>query len=112
MAFYTEKSASICTKVIIFFLSTEPSGLLQDLSISKKTESFEVHLKMVHKLISMNSSHALVGYWAGIHLSSKPMKKYNVKIEYPRQSPDNVANIRDIAMDSLEKYGVGWGLLT
>ncbi|GFP88423.1 probable galactinol--sucrose galactosyltransferase 2 [Phtheirospermum japonicum] len=51
--------------------------------------------------------HALVGYWGGLFPSSEKMKKYNPKITYPVQSPGNVGNIRDIAMDSLEKYGVG-----
>lgn len=32
---------------------------------------------------------------------------YNPKLAYPVQSPGNIRNIRDIAMDSLEKYGVG-----
>lgn len=35
------------------------------------------------------------------------MRKYNPKIEYPIQSPGNTGNLRDIAMDSLEKFGVG-----
>ncbi|KAK4438452.1 putative galactinol--sucrose galactosyltransferase 2 [Sesamum alatum] len=51
--------------------------------------------------------HALVGYWGGILPSSEEMKNYNPKITYPVQSPGNVGNLRDIAMDSLEKYGVG-----
>ncbi|KAL0356336.1 UNVERIFIED_CONTAM: putative galactinol--sucrose galactosyltransferase 2 [Sesamum radiatum] len=51
--------------------------------------------------------HALVGYWGGILPSSEKMKKYNPEITYPVQSPGNVGNLRDIAMDSLEKYGVG-----
>ncbi|XP_011071998.1 probable galactinol--sucrose galactosyltransferase 2 [Sesamum indicum] len=51
--------------------------------------------------------HALVGYWGGILQSSEKMKNYNPKITYPVQSPGNVGNLRDIAMDSLEKYGVG-----
>ncbi|PIN23071.1 Galactinol--sucrose galactosyltransferase [Handroanthus impetiginosus] len=51
--------------------------------------------------------HALVGYWGGILPSSAKMKKYNPKLTYPVQSPGNVGNYRDIAMDSLEKYGVG-----
>ncbi|KAK6148258.1 hypothetical protein DH2020_019170 [Rehmannia glutinosa] len=51
--------------------------------------------------------HALVGYWGGLLPSSEKMKKYNPKITYPVQSPGNVGNIRDIAMDSIEKYGVG-----
>ncbi|KAL0417258.1 UNVERIFIED_CONTAM: putative galactinol--sucrose galactosyltransferase 2 [Sesamum latifolium] len=51
--------------------------------------------------------HALVGYWGGILPSSEKMKNYNPEITYPVQSPGNVGNLRDIAMDSLEKYGVG-----
>ncbi|KAL6973129.1 galactinol--sucrose galactosyltransferase [Sarracenia purpurea var. burkii] len=51
--------------------------------------------------------HALVGYWGGVLPSSETMKKYNPKISYPKQSPGNVGNLRDIAMDSLEKYGIG-----
>ncbi|CAK8566698.1 unnamed protein product [Lathyrus sativus] len=51
--------------------------------------------------------HALVGYWGGLLPSSDAMKKYNPKLAYPIQSPSNLGNLRDIAMDSLEKYGVG-----
>ncbi|CAA2967287.1 probable galactinol--sucrose galactosyltransferase 2 [Olea europaea subsp. europaea] len=51
--------------------------------------------------------HALVGYWGGLSPSSEKMKKYNPKISYPVQSPGNVGNLRDIAMESLEKYGIG-----
>lgn len=51
--------------------------------------------------------HALMGYWGGILATSDVMKKYNPKLVYPVQSPGNVANLRDIAMDSLEKFGVG-----
>ena len=35
------------------------------------------------------------------------MEKYNPKIAYPIQSPGNIGNLRDIAVDSWEKYGVG-----
>jgi len=51
--------------------------------------------------------HALAGYWGGLLPSSDTMKKYNPKIVYPIQSPGTTGNLRDIAMDSLEKYGVG-----
>ncbi|KAK4479382.1 hypothetical protein RD792_014894 [Penstemon davidsonii] len=51
--------------------------------------------------------HALAGYWGGVLSSSEALKKYNPKLEYPVQSAGNVGNIRDIALDSLEKYGVG-----
>lgn len=51
--------------------------------------------------------HALAGYWGGVLPTSETLKKYNPKIVYPVQSPGNLGNIRDIALDSLEKYGVG-----
>ncbi|XP_021749756.1 probable galactinol--sucrose galactosyltransferase 2 [Chenopodium quinoa] len=51
--------------------------------------------------------HALVGYWGGLLPSSESLKKYNPKIVYPVQSPGNVGNLRDVAMDSIEKYGLG-----
>ncbi|XP_075503722.1 putative galactinol--sucrose galactosyltransferase 2 [Primulina tabacum] len=51
--------------------------------------------------------HAIVGYWGGVLPSSEKMKKYHPKMIYPIQSPGNIGNFRDIAMDSLEKYGVG-----
>ncbi|KAG5618021.1 hypothetical protein H5410_017845 [Solanum commersonii] len=38
----------------------------------------------------------------GLHPSSETMRKYN-----PIQSPGNTGYLRDIAMDSLEKFGVG-----
>ncbi|PIN27053.1 Galactinol--sucrose galactosyltransferase [Handroanthus impetiginosus] len=51
--------------------------------------------------------HALAGYWGGVLASSETLKKYNPKLAYPVQSLGNIGNIRDIALDSLEKYGVG-----
>ncbi|XP_051133190.1 probable galactinol--sucrose galactosyltransferase 2 [Andrographis paniculata] len=51
--------------------------------------------------------HALAGYWGGVSPSSEAMKKYDPKLVHPIQSPGQINNIRDIAMDSLEKYGVG-----
>lgn len=51
--------------------------------------------------------HALVGYWGGLLPSSEPLKKYNPKLVYPVQSPGNVGNIRDVAMDAIERYGIG-----
>lgn len=51
--------------------------------------------------------HALAGYWGGVLPTSEAMKKYSPKLVYPVQSPGNISNLRDIAMDSLEKYGVG-----
>lgn len=51
--------------------------------------------------------HALAGYWGGVLPTSEKMKKYDPVLRYPIQSEGNVGNLRDIAMDSLEKYGVG-----
>ncbi|KAL2346974.1 hypothetical protein Fmac_000974 [Flemingia macrophylla] len=51
--------------------------------------------------------HALAGYWGGVLPSSDTMKRYNPKLAYPIQSPSITGNLRDVAMDSLEKYGVG-----
>ncbi|KAK4394867.1 putative galactinol--sucrose galactosyltransferase 2 [Sesamum angolense] len=58
--------------------------------------------------------HALVGYWGGILPSSEKMKNYNPEITYPVQSPGNVGNLRDIAMDIdvqnlIETLGGGHG---
>lgn len=51
--------------------------------------------------------HAIVGYWGGVLPSSKVMEKYNPKIIPSIQLPGNIENLREIAVDSLEKYGVG-----
>lgn len=51
--------------------------------------------------------HVLAGYWGGVLPLSETLKKYNPKIAYPVQSPGNTGNLRDIVVDSLEKYGVG-----
>ncbi|KAG5252349.1 galactinol--sucrose galactosyltransferase [Salix suchowensis] len=51
--------------------------------------------------------HALLGYWGGLVPNARDTKKYNPKLTYPQQSPGNLANMRDLAMDCMEKYGVG-----
>ncbi|OVA19719.1 Glycosyl hydrolases 36 [Macleaya cordata] len=51
--------------------------------------------------------HALMGYWGGVHPDMTETKKYNSRLIYPVQSPGNLANMRDISMDCMEKYGVG-----
>ncbi|XP_031479166.1 probable galactinol--sucrose galactosyltransferase 2 [Nymphaea colorata] len=51
--------------------------------------------------------HALIGYWGGILPTSPAMEKYNPRMEFPVQSPGNIGNLRDVAIDSMEKYGVG-----
>ncbi|KAL7153544.1 hypothetical protein ABFS83_04G176800 [Erythranthe nasuta] len=65
------------------------------------------HIKENYGLKYVYMWHALVGYWGGLLTSSEPLKKYNPKLVYPVQSPGNIGNIRDIAMDIVEKYGVG-----
>ncbi|KAL8465657.1 hypothetical protein ACS0TY_034942 [Phlomoides rotata] len=69
--------------------------------------NFVKHIKEIYGLKYVYVWHALIGYWGGILPSSEKMKKYNPKLMYPVQSPGNVGNIRDIAMDSMEKYGIG-----
>ncbi|XP_052183134.1 probable galactinol--sucrose galactosyltransferase 2 isoform X3 [Diospyros lotus] len=51
--------------------------------------------------------HALMGYWGGLHPEAPSTKKYNPELKYPVQSPGNLANMRDLSMDCMEKYGVG-----
>ncbi|XP_062184232.1 probable galactinol--sucrose galactosyltransferase 2 [Phragmites australis] len=64
-------------------------------------------IKETHGVKYVYMWHALPGYWGGVLATSDVMKKYNPKLVYPVQSPGNVANLRDIAMDSLEKFGLG-----
>ncbi|KAL5769389.1 hypothetical protein ACOSQ2_016172 [Xanthoceras sorbifolium] len=51
--------------------------------------------------------HALMGYWGGLVPDAAGTEKYSPTLRYPVQSPGNLANMRDISMDSMEKYGVG-----
>ncbi|GLU20647.1 hypothetical protein SLE2022_368360 [Rubroshorea leprosula] len=51
--------------------------------------------------------HALLGYWGGLVPNAVGTKKYNPKLRYPIQSPGNLANMGDISMDCMEKYGIG-----
>ncbi|XP_020103765.1 probable galactinol--sucrose galactosyltransferase 2 isoform X1 [Ananas comosus] len=51
--------------------------------------------------------HALMGYWGGVHWEAPETKKYNSKLVYPIQSPGNLAHLRDLTMDCMEKYGIG-----
>ncbi|GLT46719.1 hypothetical protein SLA2020_204580 [Shorea laevis] len=51
--------------------------------------------------------HALLGYWGGLVPNAVGTKKYNPKLIYPIQSPGNLANMGDISMDCMEKYGIG-----
>lgn len=51
--------------------------------------------------------HALMGYWGGLHPDAPGTQKYNPTLKFPIQSPGNLANMRDEAMDAMERYGVG-----
>ncbi|GMY36565.1 probable galactinol--sucrose galactosyltransferase 2 [Fagus crenata] len=51
--------------------------------------------------------HALLGYWGGLLPNALGTKKYNSKLRYPIHSPGNLANMRDLSMDAMEKYGIG-----
>ena len=51
--------------------------------------------------------HALLGYWGGLVPNAPGTEKYNPKMTFPQQSPGNLANMRDLAMDCMEKYGIG-----
>ncbi|KAM0940290.1 putative galactinol--sucrose galactosyltransferase [Dioscorea sansibarensis] len=64
-------------------------------------------IKEKHGLRHVYMWHALAGYWGGVLVTSEEMMKYNPKLEHPVQSPGNIGNVRDIAIDGLEKYGVG-----
>ncbi|XP_010250976.1 PREDICTED: probable galactinol--sucrose galactosyltransferase 2 [Nelumbo nucifera] len=82
----------------------------KDVDSDSSRQSFQEFIKDIKERYGLKFVyvwHALVGYWGGLLPTSKSMKKYNPKIAYPVQSPGNVGNVRDIAMDSLEKYGVG-----
>lgn len=73
----------------------------------KNLEDLVKTIKGKHGVKCVYMWHALLGYWGGTLATSEVMKKYNPKLVYPVQSRGNVANLRDIAMDSLEKFGVG-----
>ncbi|KAH9320819.1 hypothetical protein KI387_015458 [Taxus chinensis] len=65
------------------------------------------HFRETYDLKYVYVWHALAGYWGGLLPYAPNLKKYEATLMYPVQSPGNVGNLRDIAMDSIEKYGVG-----
>ncbi|KAL6992930.1 galactinol--sucrose galactosyltransferase [Sarracenia purpurea var. burkii] len=77
--------------------SEAPTGLKEFVSDIKRTFG----LKYVYVW------HALMGYWGGLHPDAPGTKMYNPELKFPVQSPGNLAHMRDISMDSMEKYGVG-----
>lgn len=75
----------------------EPSGL----------KDFVMDIKKNFGLKYVYLWHALMGYWGGLVPNSLGTKKYNPEMKYPVQSPGNLANMRDLSMDCMEKYGIG-----
>lgn len=65
------------------------------------------HLKETYDLKYVYVWHALAGYWGGLLPYAPNLKKYEVTLKYPVQSPGNLSNLHDVAMDSMEKYGIG-----
>ncbi|KAG8494346.1 hypothetical protein CXB51_012146 [Gossypium anomalum] len=51
--------------------------------------------------------HALLGYWGGLVPNAVAAKNYDPKLRYPILSLVYLANMRDISMDSMGKYGIG-----
>ncbi|CAM8917540.1 unnamed protein product [Rhodiola kirilowii] len=80
----------------------------KDLETFSDLQEFVKTIKEKYGLKFVYMWHALAGYWGGVLPSSEAMKKYNPKLVYPIQSPGNIGNLRDIAMDSIEKLGVGF----
>ncbi|XP_062088022.1 probable galactinol--sucrose galactosyltransferase 2 isoform X1 [Humulus lupulus] len=70
-------------------------------------KSFVSEIKSTYGLKYVFVWHALMGYWGGLVPDVPGTKKYNPELRYPVQSPGNLANMRDLAMDCMEKYGVG-----
>uniref|UniRef100_A0ACD5UBV8 Uncharacterized protein n=1 Tax=Avena sativa TaxID=4498 RepID=A0ACD5UBV8_AVESA len=73
----------------------------------KNLEELVKKIKETHGVKYVYVWHTLLGFWDGVSSTSDAMKKYNPKLVYPIQSPGNVANLRDVAMDTLQKLGVG-----
>lgn len=76
-------------------------------SVPNSLKEFISDIKSTFGLKYVYVWHALMGYWGGLHLDAPGTQKYNPTLKYPVQSPGNLAHKRDIAMDSMEKYGVG-----
>ncbi|KAI4365008.1 hypothetical protein MLD38_021033 [Melastoma candidum] len=73
----------------------------------KDLKDFVLCLKTDFGLKYVYMWHALMGYWGGLVPGAAGTKKYNPAMRYPVQSPGNLANMRDISMDCMEKYGIG-----
>ncbi|XWS18064.1 hypothetical protein CRYUN_Cryun32bG0010400 [Craigia yunnanensis] len=76
--------------------SKAPSDLKEFISDIKRT----FDLKYVYVW------HALHGYWGGLVPNTLGTKSYDPKLRYP-QTPGYLAYLRDISMESMEKYGIG-----
>ncbi|CAK7323377.1 unnamed protein product [Dovyalis caffra] len=78
---------------------------LQADQVHKHQHNF--HLNVLPLLKYVYVWHALLGYWGGLVPNARETKKYNPRLTYPLQSPGNLANMRDLSMDCMEKYGIG-----
>ncbi|CAA7395888.1 unnamed protein product [Spirodela intermedia] len=91
-------------------VSIKENEKFRDISIDHNSASLRGFIREIKQRFDLKYVymwHALAGYWGGVLPTSEAMKKYNPKLVYPVQSPGSISNLRDIAMDSLEKYGVG-----
>ncbi|KAK9734012.1 hypothetical protein RND81_04G108300 [Saponaria officinalis] len=81
----------------------------RDLSSDEYTTlpEFIKFLKQTYGLKYVYVWHAILGCWGGVLTSSEAFVKYSPKLVKPVQSPGNVGNLRDVAMDGIEKYGMG-----
>uniref|UniRef100_A0A5B7B526 galactinol--sucrose galactosyltransferase n=1 Tax=Davidia involucrata TaxID=16924 RepID=A0A5B7B526_DAVIN len=100
------EGTQFATRLVDIKENSKFKGTGSDHSCTDLREFIEV-IKEKYGLKYVYMWHALAGYWGGLLPSSETLKKYNPKIAYPVQSPGNIGNLRDIAMDNLEKYGVG-----
>ncbi|GAV70578.1 LOW QUALITY PROTEIN: Raffinose_syn domain-containing protein [Cephalotus follicularis] len=77
----------------------EASSLKEFVSEIKKTFGLD-YVYVWHAL-------TVLGYRGGLLPNAQGNEKYKPKLRYPVQSPGNLGNMRDLAMDAMEKYGVG-----
>ncbi|KAK4752348.1 hypothetical protein SAY87_021146 [Trapa incisa] len=76
-------------------------------SIPNNLKEFTSYIKENFGLKYVYVWHALLGYWGGLVPGASGTEKYRPEMRYPVQSPGNLANTRDLAMDCMDKYGIG-----
>ncbi|GMI82413.1 seed imbibition 2, raffinose synthase 2 [Hibiscus trionum] len=75
--------------------------------VPRDLKEFISDIKSTFNLKYVYVWHALHGYWGGFDPNAVGTKTYDPRLRYPRLSPVYLENMRDIAMDSMGKYGVG-----